>query len=149
MAAQGGDVSFIDRPEKLPSAMYETTIKSPANGWVSTLNARLIGETAVLLGAGRAKKGDPIDLAVGILVEAKVGDPVKEGQPIFTILANSKERFFTSSAYMPPSAAKFISSKNIPHIVGWIEGPGLSAYTVITSEVWAEQIIPDIENSNK
>jgi pyrimidine-nucleoside phosphorylase len=90
--AQGGDVSFIDRPEKLPAAKYESTVKSPTSGWISTLNARLVGEAAVLLGAGRAKKGDSIDPAVGIQVEAKVGDQVVNGQPIFTILANSEER---------------------------------------------------------
>jgi pyrimidine-nucleoside phosphorylase len=92
VAAQGGDVSFIDRPEKLPAASREATIKSPASGWIKTLNARQVGETAVLLGAGRAKKGDLIDPAVGILVEAKVGDQVREGQIIFTVLANSEER---------------------------------------------------------
>jgi pyrimidine-nucleoside phosphorylase len=92
VAAQGGDVSFIDHPEKLPVANCEATIKSPKSGWIKTLNARQVGETAVLLGAGRAKKGDPIDPAVGILVEAKVGDQVREGQPIFTVLANSEER---------------------------------------------------------
>ncbi len=92
VAAQGGDVSFIDHPDKLPSARFETTIESPTNGWIKTLNARLVGETAVLLGAGRAKKGDPIDPAVGILVEAKVGDQVGEGQRIFTIQANSAQK---------------------------------------------------------
>jgi pyrimidine-nucleoside phosphorylase len=90
--AQGGDVSFIDRPEKLPRAGYKATIKAPIDGWVATVNARQVGETAVLLGAGRARKGDPIDPAVGILVEVKVGDKIQAGQPIFTILANSQDR---------------------------------------------------------
>jgi pyrimidine-nucleoside phosphorylase len=101
--AQGGDVSFIDRPEKLPVAGYKASLKSPADGWISTLNARLVGETAVLLGAGRAKKGDPIDSAVGIQVEVKVGDPIKEGQPIFTILANSQERLDQAKMSLLPA----------------------------------------------
>ncbi len=52
----------------------------------------MIGEAAVILGAGRAKKGDPIDHAVGLLVHHKVGDPVQAGDPLFTIYANDPEK---------------------------------------------------------
>jgi len=68
-----------------------------------TLNARLVGETAVLLGAGRAKKGDLIDPAVGILVEVKVGDQVREGQPILTIQANSTEKMAQAERSLLPA----------------------------------------------
>jgi pyrimidine-nucleoside phosphorylase len=62
------------------------------NGFIHWVDARKIGETAVDLGAGRAKKGDPIDHSVGIVVLHKVGDYVIEGEPLFTIHANSKEK---------------------------------------------------------
>jgi pyrimidine-nucleoside phosphorylase len=89
--AQGGDVSFIDHPEKLPVAQFNFTLRAQMDGWIKKLDAGLIGEATVLLGAGREKMGDPIDPAVGIIVEAKVGDRVKEGQSILTIYANSEE----------------------------------------------------------
>jgi pyrimidine-nucleoside phosphorylase len=56
------------------------------------IDARVVGETSVALGAGRAKKGDPIDLAVGIVVFRNVGDKVEEGEPLFTIHANDQAK---------------------------------------------------------
>jgi pyrimidine-nucleoside phosphorylase len=51
-----------------------------------------VGETSVDLGGGRAKKGDPIDHAVGIIVLHKVGDYLKAGDPLFTIHANDQTK---------------------------------------------------------
>lgn len=56
------------------------------------VHARIIGETSVELGAGRAKKTDSIDHAVGIVVNKKVGDKVTEGEAIFTIHANDPKK---------------------------------------------------------
>jgi pyrimidine-nucleoside phosphorylase len=88
--AQGGDVSYVDQPEKLPRAEIIETVIAPRGGYLSGIHARIVGETAVMLGAGRAAKEDPIDHAVGIIVHCKVGDKVKEGEPLFTIHANSQ-----------------------------------------------------------
>ena len=88
--AQGGDVSVIDDPSKLPEAPIKSTLKAKESGFISEVHARTVGETAVLLGAGRTKKGEPIDFAVGIMVHAKVGDGVEQGQPIFTIHARDE-----------------------------------------------------------
>ena len=89
--AQGGDASFIDDIDKLPVANFVDTVPAPGNGYVAGVNARVVGETAVLLGAGRAEKGAPVDHSVGIVVHKKVGDTVKEGDPLFTIHANQAE----------------------------------------------------------
>ena len=88
--AQGGDVSYVDKPEKLPQAKIIETVTAPRGGHLSGIHARIVGETAVALGAGRAAKGDSIDHAVGVIVHRKVGDEVEEGEPLFTIHANSK-----------------------------------------------------------
>ncbi len=85
--AQGGDVSYVDHPEKLPQAPLKVTVEAPRSGNVAEVNARTVGETAVILGAGRKKKGDAIDPAVGISVLVKVGDAIESGQPIFIIHA--------------------------------------------------------------
>lgn len=90
--AQGGDVSFVDHPERLPKSTFVETVPSPRSGYLREINARDVGESAVELGAGRANKGDPIDHAVGIIVHHKVGDLVESGQPLFTVYANHKER---------------------------------------------------------
>jgi pyrimidine-nucleoside phosphorylase len=89
--AQGGDVSYIDKPEKLPQAEIIETVTAPRGGYLSGIHARIVGETAVLLGAGRASKKDPIDHAVGIIVHRKVGDKVEEGESLITIHANSRD----------------------------------------------------------
>ncbi len=86
--AQGGEVDVIDHPERLPQAKIVESLPAPQSGYLAMLNAKVIGETAVMLGAGRTKKGDAIDLAVGIQVHHKVGDYVEKGQPLFTIHAN-------------------------------------------------------------
>jgi pyrimidine-nucleoside phosphorylase len=52
----------------------------------------LIGEASVLLGAGRSKKTDPVDHAVGIVVHHKVGDLVDKDSPLFTLHANDQAR---------------------------------------------------------
>jgi pyrimidine-nucleoside phosphorylase len=86
--AQGGDLSFIDDPEKFPKAKYIQAVTADRNGYLSLVDARKIGEAAVLLGAGRSRKGEPIDHAVGVVIHHKVGDLVKEGELLYTIYAN-------------------------------------------------------------
>ena len=86
--AQGGDVSYVDDPSKFPAAKFIETVNAPKSGYLSQIQAREIGEASVALGAGRAKKSDPVDHAVGFVIHHKVGDRVEEGRPLFTIHAN-------------------------------------------------------------
>jgi len=86
--AQGGDVTYVDYPQKFPKAQFVEVVKADRSGYLSQVHARIIGEAAVTLGAGRAKKGDPVDHAVGFITHQKVGDFVERNQPLFTIYAN-------------------------------------------------------------
>jgi pyrimidine-nucleoside phosphorylase len=88
--AQGGDGSYVDDPDKFPKAIYIEVVEAPKGGCLEQVQARIIGEAAVALGAGRAKKGDPVDHAVGFVVHHKVGDRVEKGQPLFTVHANDE-----------------------------------------------------------
>lgn len=88
--AQGGDNSFIDDPSKFPRAKFVEVVNAPRSGCISQVQARSVGEAAVALGAGRAKKSDSIDHAVGFIIHKKVGDQVKEGDPLFTVHANDE-----------------------------------------------------------
>jgi pyrimidine-nucleoside phosphorylase len=90
--AQGGDVQLVEQPERLPRAAIVQAVKAEQAGFVQRINALEAGLTSVDLGAGRAKKGDPIDYAVGILLHAKVADRVEAGQVLFTIHANDSDK---------------------------------------------------------
>ena len=91
IGSQGGDVSYLENPDRFPSAPLVETLSSPRSGYLSTIDACIVGETSVDLGAGRAKKSDSIDHAVGIEVLQNVGDYVEQGQPVFIVHANSKD----------------------------------------------------------
>jgi pyrimidine-nucleoside phosphorylase len=86
--AQEGDVRFIDDPERLPKAALVKTVLAPRQGFLAGIHARVVGETSVMLGAGRVQKTDVIDHAVGVVVHHKVGDFVAAGEPLFTVHAN-------------------------------------------------------------
>ena len=90
VTAQGGDVAYVDDPARLPAAKLVETVPAPQTGYLTGVHAQIVGETSVELGAGRARKGDPINHAVGIQVHHKVGDKVERGQPLFTIHADDK-----------------------------------------------------------
>jgi pyrimidine-nucleoside phosphorylase len=83
--AQGGDVSAIDHPDRLPQAALKREITSPVDGYLTRVNARIIGEAVVNMGGGRAKKTDTIDHAVGLVVHKKVGDLTFVGEPLLTL----------------------------------------------------------------
>ncbi|MDO9130936.1 MAG: thymidine phosphorylase, partial [Anaerolineales bacterium] len=72
--AQGGDVSYVDDPDKLPKARIVEVVKAPRSGYLAQVHARIVGEASLVLGAGRIKKGDPVEHAVGIVVHHKVGE---------------------------------------------------------------------------
>jgi len=92
VTAQGGDISFVDDPAKLPKAKLVEVVKAPRSGSISQVHARIVGEASVTLGAGRAKKDDPIDHAVGFIIYHKVGDELDAGEPLFEIHANEAEK---------------------------------------------------------
>jgi pyrimidine-nucleoside phosphorylase len=89
--AQGGDAASVANPALLPQATAIRTMDSPQQGYISQIDARIVGLTALELGAGRVRKGDSVDHAVGVLLQKKVGDGVLEGEPLCTIHARSDE----------------------------------------------------------
>ena len=90
VSAQHGDTKFVENPDLLPTGSIIHTVRSPRSGYIRKINARTVGEGAVMLGAGRAKKEDAIDHGVGIVLHYKVGDIVKQGDALFTIYANNE-----------------------------------------------------------
>jgi pyrimidine-nucleoside phosphorylase len=93
---QEGDASYIDSPEKFPLAPIIETVSSPSKGFLEEINAQIIGETSVEMGAGRVKKEDKIDHRVGIIVHRKVGDFVNQGGLLFTLHARDKSSMISA-----------------------------------------------------
>ena len=88
--AQGGDPDWIYHPEKFPRAPFSREVKAPTSGYITHVDCEGYGVSALLLGAGRNTKADTIDPTAGILLAAKTGDHVTEGQTLATLYA-SKE----------------------------------------------------------
>ena len=81
IAAQGGDARVVNEPSRLPRAPRVETLRAPRTAFVAAIAADRVGLASVHLGAGREKKGDPIDHRTGVLLYAKVGDRVERGAP--------------------------------------------------------------------
>ncbi|HDK5706510.1 TPA: pyrimidine-nucleoside phosphorylase [Staphylococcus pseudintermedius] len=91
LSNQGGDASVVDDPSKLPTAQYQFELPAKRSGVVSEMIANEIGIASMMLGAGRQTKEDVIDLAVGLVLNKKVGDRVEEGESLLTIYTNSED----------------------------------------------------------
>lgn len=92
-AAQGGDVSVLDDPDKFEKAKYSYELLADKSGYIQSDDAEKIGIASVMLGAGRMKKEDPIDFSAGITIHKKTGDWVEAGESICTFFANKESLF--------------------------------------------------------
>jgi pyrimidine-nucleoside phosphorylase len=92
VAAQGGDPTYVDDPSQFPEAQFLETASASQDGYIAQIHAAEVGYALIDLGGGRAKKGDPIDHAVGIVLHQKVGDMVSNADPLFTVHANDRDR---------------------------------------------------------
>jgi len=88
IAAQGGDPSAA-----LPTARESHVVVAPASGVLSRLDAYAVGVAAWRLGAGRARKEDPVSAGAGVVMHAKPGDEVRVGAPLLTLYADDAARF--------------------------------------------------------
>jgi pyrimidine-nucleoside phosphorylase len=89
-AAQGGDVSYLEHPEKFKMAKRILPIRAERHGYVSRIDSLAIGVSAMKLGAGRATMNDLIDMSSGIILGKKVGDKVEKGDVVATAYTNKE-----------------------------------------------------------
>ncbi len=92
LSAMGGDTRFIDEPELLVRTRTLMPLYPDKRGYIGHIDAKQIGIAACLLGAGRLKKEDPVDPAVGILMKKRYGDQVDENDPIAYLYVNDEQR---------------------------------------------------------
>ncbi|MFD8405667.1 thymidine phosphorylase [Streptomyces anulatus] len=88
ISAQGGDPDA-----ELPTAREQHVVTAPASGVLTRLDAYDVGVAAWRLGAGRARKEDPVQAGAGVELHAKPGDTVTEGQPLMTLHTDTPEKF--------------------------------------------------------
>jgi pyrimidine-nucleoside phosphorylase len=91
VAHQGGDTSFIDEPERLPHAPVVMPLSANKSGYVAQIDGAALGYAVNALGGGRTRKEDQIDPAVGLVLAAKVGDRVEQGEPLLQVHAASED----------------------------------------------------------
>lgn len=92
IGAQGGEPKVLDRFELLPNATGMREIYSPRAGYVSAIDAQLIGQASTMIGAGRDTKDAAIDPAVGVILEVKVGHKIDAGGVLCRIYHTREER---------------------------------------------------------
>ncbi len=83
--AQGGNPRIVDNIGLLPQSPHTTVVTAPDEGWIMCLDARLIGDAAVALGAGRLVRNDSLDPAAGIELHAKCGHWINRDEPWATL----------------------------------------------------------------
>ena len=110
VAAQGGNPQALDKFELLPNATGMREITSPRAGYVSSINAEDIGTASNMIGAGRDKKEDSIDPAVGIILEVKTGEKVDAGSVLCRLYYTREDRV-EDAAGMVEDAFRISSQK--------------------------------------
>jgi pyrimidine-nucleoside phosphorylase len=90
--AQGGNPDVADRPDELlPQAKNKVEVTADKDGVISEVDAEELGVAAMMLGAGRETIDSELDLAAGLMLHKKIGDPVKKGESLLTIYSNKED----------------------------------------------------------
>ena len=97
---QGGDVSFIENPDKFAKAAFSDTLTAWEDGYITSMNTEGIGVAAGLLGAGRETKESEIDFSAGIQMKKKIGDAVKKGDVLAVCHAGTEEKLQQGLTYL-------------------------------------------------
>jgi thymidine phosphorylase len=121
IAAQGGDAGLAEKPDLLPMASIQHIVTAPKKGFVKTIGAENIGTAAMLLGAGRMKKEEQIDLSAGIVLHKKAGDKVEIGERLATLhtndiskLADAEDKLLAAYSFSK------VKPKKLPLYVGLV-----------------------------
>jgi pyrimidine-nucleoside phosphorylase len=122
---QGGDAAVVEDTGTLPSARRSHQVTATRAGYVTSLDALLVGRAAVALGAGRDKKGDQVDLSAGILLRKKPGEQVAAGEPVLEVRYNDQARL--DAAVALAAQAVVIGDQAPPQpplVMGWVHDHG-------------------------
>jgi pyrimidine-nucleoside phosphorylase len=122
---QGGDPGVVEDPRQLPAAKLSHQVAAKRAGYVTSLDALLVGRAAVALGAGRDKKGDQVDLSAGILLRKKPGEQVAAGEPVLEVRYNDQSRLDAAVALATQAVVIGDQAQPEPPLVmGWVHDNG-------------------------
>ncbi len=96
ISAQGGNSQWIENPALFPEATHEKDIIADRDGFISQMDAEIIGTASVILGAGRETKDDTIDMSAGIILRKKTGDEIKKGDILATLFTCDEACFLSA-----------------------------------------------------
>jgi thymidine phosphorylase len=107
-------------------------VKAAKSGCLQSLDALLVGRTAVALGAGRDKKSDPVDLSAGIIIHKKPGETVAPGEPILELRYNDESRLNTALGLAQQAA---VIGDRAPveaaQMIGWVHDAGEQMFVAL------------------
>ncbi len=125
---QGGDVSYLEHPEKFPTAP-EYPVYAPEEGYIASMQTEEIGAVAGMLGAGREKKEDSVDFAAGIRFIKKTGDFVRRGEVIALLYTNRENSVAESTQrYLNALTISDKAPEKVPIIQGRVSVKGTEVY---------------------
>lgn len=126
--AQGGDGRFIDDLSCLPQADYQMEVLCEREGYISMMDTDKIGMCASILGAGRQKKGDPIDLSAGIVMYGSIGDWKRRGDVLAILYTNRKDMLVEASKGLREAITMSPHSVKKPRLIyGTVDKDGFHA----------------------
>jgi pyrimidine-nucleoside phosphorylase len=127
--AQGGDSEAVYQPDSFEKATLSLLLPSPKDGFVSYIHTDEVGMTSLVLGGGRETKESIIDLSVGIIIEKKLGDPVKQGETLAILYANDQDKLMQAKDRL---AKAFVidnkQPKRNPYVYAIVTEQGVTEY---------------------
>ncbi len=122
---QGGDGSYVYRPEQFPEAPYSLTVLSPRQGYVARMDTEEVGICSLLLGGGRATKDSVIDLRVGLRLLKKLGDSVSEGDALAVLYGADRESLRAAGERLLAAYRFSEAPPEVPPMIyGYVDGQG-------------------------
>ncbi|MCL5774269.1 MAG: pyrimidine-nucleoside phosphorylase [Firmicutes bacterium] len=115
--AQKGDPHIVDDVKLLPQAKIKVDVKAGSSGYVSNIQAQQVGLAAMVLGAGRQKKEDTIDMAVGLILKKRVGETVEKGESFAEIYANDESKIKESERLLVKSFKFSSEPPEVPPLI--------------------------------
>jgi pyrimidine-nucleoside phosphorylase len=126
---QGGHPAIVRDRSRLPHARNRHWVPAPIEGYVTALDAELVGRASMALGAGREQVGDAIDLAAGVLIHRKPGDRVRAGDPVLELHYNDARHLAHAIALAEAAIVIGPSARpSTPLVLGWVHAAGEMSY---------------------
>lgn len=117
ISAQGGNAAVVERPDLLPTAARTVRVRANRQGYVARLDTEQIGKSAQILGAGRIKKTDVVDPAVGLWMEKRLGDFLERGESLAVLHVNDSSQAETAARMLLDAVHVEDSKPEVPPLI--------------------------------